>query len=37
MELMHKSLHLLYKLVYETLKLNIPEDILGKIAEAVSI
>ena len=36
MELMHKSLDKLYKLVYETLKLKIPEGILGKVAEAVS-
>ncbi len=36
MELMDHSLHQLYKLVYETLKLSIPEDIVGKMAESVS-
>ena len=35
MELMDKSLHQLYKLVYDTLKLNIPENVVGKMAEAV--
>jgi len=34
MELMDKSLHQLYKLVYDTLKLNIPENVVGKMAEA---
>ena len=36
MELMDKSLHQLYKLVYETLHLSIPEPVVGKMAEAVS-
>ena len=36
MELMDKSLHHLYKLVYEKLKLTIPEEVIGKMAEAVS-
>ncbi len=36
MELMDHSLHQLYKLVYETLKLSIPEEIVGKMAESVS-
>ena len=35
MELMDKSLHDLYKLVYGTLKLTIPEWVVGKMAEAV--
>ena len=35
MELMDKSLHQLYKLVYEKLKLTIPEKVIGKMAEAV--
>lgn len=34
MELMDKSLHQLYKLVYEKLKLTIPEKVIGKMAEA---
>ena len=36
MELMDKSLHQLYKLVYDQLKLTIPEPIVGKMMEAVS-
>ena len=36
MELMDKSLHQLYKLVYEQLHLSIPEWVVGKMAEAVS-
>ena len=36
MELMDKSLHDLYKLVYELLKLTIPEWVVGKMAESVS-
>ena len=37
MELMDKSLHQLYKLVYDQLKLTIPESIVGKMIEAVSL
>ena len=36
MELMDKSLHDLYKLVYDKLKLSIPEPVIGKMAESVS-
>ena len=36
MELMDKSLSQLYKLVYDQLKLRIPEPVLGKMIEAVS-
>ena len=36
MELMDKSLHDLYKLVYENIHLTIPEWVVGKMAEAVS-
>ena len=36
MELMDRSLHDLYKLVYEKLHLTIPEWVVGKMAEAVS-
>lgn len=35
MELMDRSLDQLYKLVYEKLKLRIPESVVGKMAEAV--
>ena len=37
MELMDMSLHDLYKLVYENLHLTIPEWVVGKMAEAVSL
>ena len=37
MELMDKSLHDLYKLVYEKLHLTILEWVVGKMAEAVSL
>ena len=37
MELMDSSLQQLYKLVYETLKLRIPEDVVGKMAESVHL
>ena len=36
MELMDMSLHDLYKLVYDKLKLKIPEAVVGKMAESVS-
>ena len=36
MELMDKSLSQLYKLVYDQLKLRIPEPVVGKMVEAVS-
>ena len=36
MELMDRSLHDLYKLVYEKLHLIIPEWVVGKMADAVS-
>ena len=35
MELMDRCLDQLYKLVYEKLKLRIPEAVVGKMAEAV--
>ena len=35
MELMDMSLDKLYKLVYEKLSLTIPENVVGKMAEAV--
>ena len=35
MELMDRCLDQLYKLVYEKLKLRIPEEVVGKMAEAV--
>ena len=35
MELMDKSLHQLYKLVYDTLHVSIPEPVIGKMAESV--
>ena len=37
MELMDKSLRQLCELVYDCLKLNISEVIVGKLADAVSI
>ena len=37
MELMDTSLNDLYKLVYEKLHLTIPEWVVGKMAEAVSL
>lgn len=37
MELMDKSLHDLYKLVYDKLKLSIPEPVIGKMAESVRL
>lgn len=36
MELMDKSLHALYRVVYEQLKQTIPLPVLGKMAESVS-
>ena len=36
MELMDKSLHALYRVVYEQLKQSIPLPVLGKMAESVS-
>ena len=36
MELMDRCLDQLYKLVYEKLKLTIPEPVVGKMAESVS-
>lgn len=36
MELMHKSLHEVYKLVYDKLGLRIPEPVVGRMAESVS-
>jgi hypothetical protein len=36
MELMDKSLHALYRVVYEQLKQAIPLPVLGKMAESVS-
>ena len=36
MELMDRSLHELYKLVYDKLGERIPELVLGKMAESVS-
>ena len=36
MELMDRCLDQLYKLVYEKLKLTIPEAVVGKMAESVS-
>ena len=36
MELMDKSLHALYRVVYEKLKQSIPLPVLGKMAESVS-
>ena len=36
MELMDKSLHALYRLVYEQLHQSIPLPVLGKMAESVS-
>ena len=36
MELMDNSMEQLCELVYKRLKLNIPEDVVGKIAESVS-
>ena len=35
MELMDRSLDQVYVLVYQKLRLRIPEDIVGKMAEAV--
>ena len=35
MELMDRCLDQVYKLVYEKLKLSIPEAVVGKMAEAV--
>lgn len=37
MELMDKSLHALYRLVYEQLHQSIPLPVLGKMAESVII
>ncbi len=36
MEMMDKSLHDLYKLVYNKLSQRIPENVVGKMAECVS-
>lgn len=36
MEIMHRSLHEVYKLVYDKLKLRIPELVVGRMAESVS-
>jgi len=35
MEMMDRSLHDLYKLVYNVLKQKIPEEVVGKMAESV--
>ena len=37
MELMDVSLHHLYKMVYDKLKLAIPEPVVGKMAESVRL
>ena len=37
MEMMDKSLHEVYKLVYDKLGLRIPEEVVGKMAESVSV
>ena len=36
MEMMDRSLHEVYKLVYDKLHLRIPEPVVGRMAESVS-